>query len=49
MNVLTFKNEGTLLVASNNWQSEMAAAGKLHVSIKCFLLSEMLLLAPIGD
>ena len=40
MNVLTFVNDGPLLLASNYWQSEMAAAGKLYVSINtgCFRL-----------
>jgi hypothetical protein len=40
MNVLTFENDGPLLVASNYWQSEIAAAGKLYVSINagCFRL-----------
>jgi hypothetical protein len=33
MNVLKFENDGPLLLASNYWQSEMAAAGKLYVSI----------------
>jgi hypothetical protein len=38
--VLTFVNDGPLLVASDYWQSEMAAAGKLYVSINagCFRL-----------
>jgi hypothetical protein len=40
MNVLKFENDGPLLVASDYWQSEMAAAGKLYVSINagCFRL-----------
>jgi hypothetical protein len=39
-NVLTFVNDGPLLVASDYWQSEIAAAGKLYVSINadCFRL-----------
>ena len=38
MNILTFENDGPLLVASDYWQSETAAAGKLYVSINagCF-------------
>jgi len=31
MNVLQFVNDGPLLVASDYWQSETAAAGKLYV------------------
>jgi hypothetical protein len=31
--VLKFENDGPLLLASNYWQSEMAAAGKLNVAI----------------
>jgi hypothetical protein len=40
MNILTFENDGPLLVASDYWQSETAAAGKLYVSINagCFRL-----------
>src|SRR5271166_3915073 len=40
MDVLTFENDGPLIVASNYWESEMAAAGKLYVSINagCFRL-----------
>jgi hypothetical protein len=40
MNVLTFENDGPLLVASDYWQSPIAAAGKLYVSINagCFRL-----------
>jgi hypothetical protein len=39
-NVLKFENDGPLLLASNYWQSEMAAAGKLYVAINadCFRL-----------
>jgi hypothetical protein len=39
-NVLTFVNDGPLLVATDYWQSETAAAGKLYVSINagCFRL-----------
>jgi hypothetical protein len=33
MNVLQFENDGPLLVASDYWQSPIAAAGKLYVSI----------------
>jgi hypothetical protein len=32
-NVLKFENDGPLLLASNYWQSEMAAVGKLYVAI----------------
>jgi hypothetical protein len=37
---LTFENDGPLLLASDYWQSAIAAAGKLHVSINagCFRL-----------
>jgi len=40
MNVLQFQNDGPLLVASDYWQSPIAAAGKLYVSINagCFRL-----------
>jgi hypothetical protein len=39
-NVLTFENDGPLLLASNYWKSEMATAGKLYVSMNagCFRL-----------
>jgi hypothetical protein len=32
MSILKFENDGPLLLASNYWQSEMAAAGKLSQS-----------------
>jgi hypothetical protein len=37
---LQFENDGPLLVASDYWQSPIAAAGKLYVSINagCFRL-----------
>ena len=40
MSILKFENDGPLIVASNYWESEMAAAGKLYVSINagCFRL-----------
>jgi hypothetical protein len=40
MNVLTFENDGPLIVASNYWESEIAAAGKLYLTMNagCFRL-----------
>jgi hypothetical protein len=40
MSVLRFENDDPLIVASNYWESSMAAAGKLYLSINagCFRL-----------
>jgi hypothetical protein len=40
LNVLKFQNDGPQLLSSNYWTSEMAAAGRLYVTINpgCFRL-----------
>jgi hypothetical protein len=52
MSILKFENDGPLIVASNYWESEIATAGKLYLTMNagCFrLLVPQIQRAAISD